>query len=86
MDTHSQEHEQLLLQSLQVDVQVAEFQAEEYRRLFLSLIGQGVADATTQVRTDVRGPTISKSREELSAFPGSALIHSCRGARGQKPR
>jgi hypothetical protein len=65
MDTHSPEHGQILIQSLQIDIRVAEFQAEEYRRLLLSLIGQGVADATTQIRTDVRGLTISKSRDEL---------------------
>jgi hypothetical protein len=65
MDTHNPEHAQLLIQTLQIDARAAEFQAEEYRRLLLSLIGQGVADATTQIRTDVRSLTISKSRDEL---------------------
>ena len=90
MDAHSPENEQLLLQILQIDVRVAEFRAEEYRRLCLSLIGQGrVAGATTQIHCQadvpVRSLTMTKSREELRPFTGSTLILSCRG-RGQKLR
>ena len=70
MDAHGLEPEavqSMRLRILEIDVRVAEMQTEEYRRLLLSLVGEGAADATTSIRSpasqrsqpraDVRGLT-----------------------------
>ena len=73
MDTDSPENRQILLQSLQIDLRVAEFRAEEYRRLLLSVIGQGAADATTQIRADPHNFQVSRRLgAESQAQPSSS--------------
>ena len=86
MDTDSPENRQILLQSLQIDLRVAEFRAEEYRRLLLSVIGQGAADATTQIRTDPHNFQVSRRLgAESQAQPSSSTAGDPGRSSGRSP-